>query len=210
MEHVSNMGKGSLYVMSAPSGAGKTSLVSALLKLDEQIDVSVSHTTRAARPGEQDGVNYNFVDEAAFEALIAKGDFLEYARVFGNYYGTSRSWVETRLNMGKDVILEIDWQGARQVRQQVPEAISIFILPPSKSALRQRLESRAQDSVDVIDKRMEEAASESSHFSEYDYLVINQDFDQALLELRAIFIAKRLAQVKQAARNADILKDLLS
>ncbi|MDX1453030.1 MAG: guanylate kinase [Oleiphilaceae bacterium] len=204
------MPQGSLYVISAPSGAGKTSLVSALLKQDARVEVSVSHTTRAARPGEQDGVNYNFVSVESFEALIEQGDFLEHARVFGNYYGTSKSWVEQRLAAGQDVILEIDWQGARQVRKLLPQTISIFILPPSRAALQQRLESRGQDSAEVIAQRMAEAASESSHYGEYDYLVINDDFAQALNELQSIFTCQRLSLSRQQTKHADMLDDLLS
>jgi len=202
--------KGNLYIVSAPSGAGKTSLVAALLKQDAGVEVSVSHTTRPARPGEEGGVNYNFVSVADFEARVSAGDFLEHAKVFGNYYGTSQSWVEERLSLGQDVILEIDWQGARQIRKQVPEAQSIFILPPSKSALRERLESRGQDNADVINQRMAEAESESSHYLEYDYLIINDSFEQALAELSAVFVANRVRSDIQSQRCQDILTDLLS
>lgn len=202
--------QGRLYVISAPSGAGKTSLVAALLQQDSSVEVSVSHTTRAPRPGEQDGVNYNFIDVPGFEALIAEGDFLEHARVFGNYYGTSRSWVQQRLQAGQDVILEIDWQGARQVREIEPDALNIFILPPSRDALRKRLESRGQDSSDVIDQRMAEATSESSHYTEYDYLVINDDFAQALAELQSIFTSQRLRLPVQQVRHQRMLDELLS
>ncbi len=202
--------RGRLYIISAPSGAGKTSLVAALLKTDTAIEVSVSHTTRKARPGEQDGINYHFVETEKFEALISEGAFLEHANVFGNYYGTSLPWIESRLAMGQDVILEIDWQGAQQVRRIVPEAMSIFILPPSKSALRERLTNRGQDAEDVIEKRMAQAESESSHYCEYDYLVINDDFDHALADLISIFRAQRLLTNQQAQRNGNILLDLLS
>ena len=207
---MSQLSQGHLYVISAPSGAGKTSLVAALLKQDAGVEVSVSHTTRAPRPGEQDGVNYNFVDISSFESLIAEGDFLEHARVFGNYYGTSRSWVQQRLASGQDVILEIDWQGARQVREVEPDAVSIFILPPSREALRQRLESRGQDSDEVIAQRMAEATSESSQYSEYDFLVINDDFDEALVALQSIFTSQRLRTPVQQKRHQQMLAALLS
>ena len=202
--------RGRLYIISAPSGAGKTSLVAALLKADTAIEVSVSHTTRKARPGEQDGVNYHFIDIAKFETLIAEGAFLEYAKVFDNYYGTSLLWIESRLALGQDVILEIDWQGARQVRASMPEALSIFIVPPSKAALRERLTNRGQDEHDVIERRMSQAESESSHYPEYDYLVINDEFDRALADLISIFKAQRLLTPQQAQRNTNILSDLLS
>lgn len=206
----SSVRQGRLYIISAPSGAGKTSLVAALLKADKEIEVSVSHTTRQARPGEQDGVNYHFVDVARFEALIAQHAFLEHARVFDNFYGTSRLWIESRLAAGKDVILEIDWQGAQQVRNIIPEALSIFILPPSKEALRARLTTRGQDDERVIERRMTDAASESSHYHEYDYLVINDVFDHALTDLMSIFRAQRLQTVQQIRRYSKILSDLLS
>lgn len=202
--------QGQLYIVSAPSGAGKTSLVAALLKADTAIEVSVSHTTRKSRPGEQDGVNYHFVDVAEFEELIQEGAFLEHAKVFDNYYGTSLPWIESRLAVGQDVILEIDWQGAQQVRRLKPDAMSIFILPPSKAALRERLTNRGQDSNDIIEGRMAQAESESSHYPEYDYLVINDEFDQALADLKSIFRAHRLLTPNQAQRNENILVDLLS
>lgn len=201
---------GRLYIVSAPSGAGKTSLVSALLAADSQVEVSVSHTTRAARQGEQDGVNYHFVAVEMFEALVAEGDFLEHAKVFDNYYGTSRVWLEQRLMTGQDVILEIDWQGAQQVREIMPEALSIFILPPSKTALRSRLEGRGQDSEDIIARRMSEAESESSHYNEYNYLIVNDDFEQARQELCAIFTANRLEASRQTIKYKEVLAGLLS
>lgn len=202
--------KGRLYIVSAPSGAGKTSLVSKLLQADKKIEVSVSHTTRDPRPGEEDGVNYNFVSVQDFETLIGEDGFLEHAKVFDNYYGTSQAWVEQRLQSGQDVILEIDWQGAQQVRKLIPNALSIFILPPSKAALESRLKGRGQDSDETIAKRMAQAASESSHYNEYDYLIINDDFDQALAELKAIFLAQRTTIERQSLINQDILSDLLS
>lgn len=205
-----NKDRGQLFVVSAPSGAGKTSLVSALLEADKKIAVSVSHTTRSPRPGEQDGINYNFVSVSEFEGLIAKAGFLEHAKVFENYYGTSQQWVEDKLSSGVDVILEIDWQGAQQIRKLMPEVVSIFILPPSKAELETRLKGRGQDSDEIIAKRMAEAASESSHYGEYDYIVINDAFEQALEELKAIFLSQRVVGKRQAENNKDILADLLS
>lgn len=201
---------GTLYIISAPSGAGKTSLVKALLAQDEQIRVSVSHTTRAMRPGEEDGVHYNFVSREAFDSLIAAGNFLEYAEVFTNKYGTSRIWVEEQLAQGTDVILEIDWQGAQQVRKLMPNAVSVFILPPSKEELRRRLTGRGQDSDEVIDHRMSEAVSEMVHYPEFDYVIINDDFDQALVQLQAVFTANRLTLANQQQRYHGLLEDLLS
>ncbi|GAA0792966.1 guanylate kinase [Marinobacterium sediminicola] len=201
---------GTLYILSAPSGAGKTSLVKALLQQDDQVGVSVSHTTRAMRPGEVDGVDYNFVTMDAFNALIEQGQFLEYAEVFGNKYGTSQRWVEEQLTAGRDVILEIDWQGAEQVRRLMPEAVTLFILPPSREALRERLNARGQDSDEVIAGRMAEATSEMSHYPEYDYLLINDDFDTALQQLASLFQARRLRQSAQQTRHEVLLEQLLS
>ena len=201
---------GKLFIIAAPSGAGKTSLVHELIDRYSDIAVSVSHTTRDQRPGEQDGVNYNFVSKEHFTQLIAQGDFLEHAEVFGNFYGTSKNWVNERLEQGLDVILEIDWQGARQVREQFPDAISIFIVPPSKATLRTRLESRGQDKPEVIERRMQEATSECSHYKEFDYLVVNENFGQAVTELGAIFISHRLLVETQEQRHQDIIDDLLS
>ncbi|WP_010321517.1 guanylate kinase [Marinobacterium stanieri] len=201
---------GTLYILSAPSGAGKTSLVKALLKQDSQVVVSVSHTTRDMRPGEQDGVDYNFVTMDAFNELIEQGQFLEYAEVFGNKYGTSQQWVREQLVAGRDVILEIDWQGAEQVRRLMPEAVTVFILPPSRAALRERLNARGQDSEEIIDGRMAEAVSEMSHYPEYDFLLINDDFEQALDELASLFKARRLRQGVQQQKQAALLTDLLS
>lgn len=200
---------GTLYIISAPSGAGKTSLVKALLESDPGIQVSISHTTRPKRPGEVDGVNYHFVDRERFVEMAGAGAFLEHAEVFGNYYGTSEQWVDETLARGIDVILEIDWQGAQQVRKLKP-CISIFITPPSREELRRRLTSRGQDAADVIERRMSEAASEASHYCEYDYLVINDDFQQALADLQAIVRARRLLTQHQQQRHAELLRDLLS
>lgn len=201
---------GSLYIISAPSGAGKTSLVKALLALDPSVLVSVSHTTRAPRPGEQEGQDYNFVSPEHFDEMVGRGEFLEYAEVFGNKYGTSQHWVQQRLAEGLDVILEIDWQGAQQVRRLVKQAVSIFILPPSREALLQRLAGRGQDDSSVIAARMAEAVSEMSHYPEFDYLVINDDFDHALADLACIFRAQRLKQHPQQQRHAELLAQLLS
>ncbi|NRP52561.1 MULTISPECIES: guanylate kinase [unclassified Marinobacterium] len=201
--------QGFLYIISAPSGAGKTSLVKALLERDERIRVSVSHTTRAARPGEEDGVAYNFVDLTEFDRLIEAGQFLEYAEVFTNKYGTSKGWVESQLAQGIDVILEIDWQGAEIVRQKMPEARSIFILPPSREELLRRLTGRGTDSDEVIAGRMAQAESEMSHYGDFDYLVINDQFDTALDQLAAIFTANRLEMVVQQQAQQSLLAELL-
>lgn len=201
---------GTLYIVSAPSGAGKTSLVKALLDSDVRIRVSVSHTTRAMRPGEQDGVNYHFVDRAQFTAMIERSEFLEHAQVFDNFYGTSQAWVEQTLAAGSDLILEIDWQGAQQVRRLMPQAKSIFILPPTQEALRHRLTHRGQDSAEIIERRMRDAVSEMAHYVEYDYLVINDDFAHALDDLKAIFRANQLQQSSQQQRHAGLLGELLA
>ena len=205
-----NHSSGTLYIVSAPSGAGKTSLVNALIKDDKRVSVSVSHTTRGKRPGEEHGVNYHFVSHEAFKALIDKNDFLEHAEVFGNFYGTSRSALQQTLDEGYDLILEIDWQGAQQVRRVMPDALSVFILPPSQQALRQRLDGRGQDSEEIIDGRMKEAVSEMVHYDEYDYVIINDDFNAALEDLKAVFRANRLVLRKQRQRNSGLLKELLS
>lgn len=200
---------GTLYVISAPSGAGKTSLVKALLEKIEGIGVSVSHTTRAKRDGEQDGVDYNFVDKTVFEKMVGESAFLESAQVFDNYYGTAVANIEDKLKQGEDVILEIDWQGAEQVRKQLPYAVNIFILPPSQPALEERLRGRGQDSDEIIARRMRDAKSETSHYSEYDYLVVNDDFENALIELRSIIVARRCRYASQSERLSPLLKELL-
>ena len=202
--------KGSLYTVSAPSGAGKTSLVNALVEKLPEVRLSVSHTTRNMRRGERNGVNYNFVDKIEFQSMIEAGDFLEYAEVFGNFYGTSSSWVKNTLSDGKDVILEIDWQGAEQVRRLIPETVGIFILPPSRDILRERLTTRGQDKDEVIDARMAEAKAEISHYSEADYLVINDQFDQALAELEGIIQSKGLKQAKDFQKHQRLIEELLS
>lgn len=201
---------GTLYIVSAPSGAGKTSLVKELLLRDRNILVSVSHTTREPRWGEENGVAYNFVTSEEFDDLIGRGAFLEYAEVFTNKYGTSQLWVQDQLNRGRDVILEIDWQGAQQVRRLMPASRSIFILPPSRKELERRLHGRGTDSNDVIAQRMSQAIGEMSHYAEFDYLVINDDFETALQELHAIFLSNRLQQPLQAAKHQMLLAGLLS
>lgn len=200
---------GTLYIVSAASGAGKTSLLRALVRDEPQLVVSVSHTTRPPRPGERDGVDYHFTDEAGFLGLVAAGAFLEHAEVFGRRYGTTRAAVEAELAAGRDVVLEIDWQGAEQVRTRMPEAVSVFILPPSRAELERRLRGRGQDSEAVIARRMDEAVSEMSHFADYDYLVINDRFDQALEDLRAIVRSRRLRLDAQRERHAPVLAELL-
>lgn len=200
---------GTLYTISAPSGAGKTSLVAALIKNCQGLRVSVSHATRAMRPGEEDGVNYHFVSEAEFLAMLDRTEFLEHARVFGNLYGTSGVWVEQQLAAGTDVILEIDWQGARQVKRQLPATRAIFIMPPSRATLEQRLYNRGQDDPAIIARRMAEAVEEMSHYVESDYLVVNQDFDQALAELQAIVTSERLRISRQRDELNELLQNLL-
>lgn len=199
------MNEGTLYIFSAPSGAGKSSLATALVDSSSDIVVSVSHTTRKARPGEQEGVHYHFVDKDDFEAKIATGDFLEHAQVFDNYYGTSRSAVEARLNEGKNVILDIDWQGARAIRKQIKNSVSIFILPPSRIELEKRLKVRGQDSEETISRRMHDAISEMNHYSEFDHVVVNDDFEAALDDLRVIIAG---SPGKTRPMNVDI-DDLL-
>jgi guanylate kinase len=204
------MTTGTLYILSAPSGAGKTSLLKALRERDGALQVSVSHTTRAMRPGEEDGMHYHFVSQEAFLKRVESGDFLEHAEVFGNYYGTSEAEVRRHLDEGRDTVLEIDWQGARQVRQRFPEAVSIFILPPDPVALHERLSARGQDSEEIIAGRMRQAVDEMSHYVEFDYLVINEDFQVALSELAAIVTAQRLGLNRQADRQAERISALLN
>lgn len=200
---------GTLYVFSAPSGAGKTSLVKALLEKTEAIGVSVSHTTRDPRPGEENGKDYNFVSQDEFKALIDQNAFLEHAQVFDNFYGTSQIWVESELAAGRDVILEIDWQGAEQIRQQMPDTVTVFILPPSREELHSRLTGRGQDSEETIERRMRDAVSEMSHYNEFDYIIINDDFEQALEQLRSVVLARRQRAAAQTQIHADLLKNLL-
>lgn len=201
---------GTLYTVSAPSGAGKTSLVNALIRRCQNLMVSVSHTTRPIRPGEEDGINYHFVEENNFQQMLDRSEFLEHARVFGNLYGTSRIWVEQQLDAGLDVILEIDWQGARQVKRLLPETSAIFIMPPSRATLQQRLNSRGQDDDAIIEARMAEAVEEMSHYVDGDYLVVNKDFERALDELEAIITCQRLRTSRQREALGVMLQDLLS
>lgn len=201
---------GILFIVSAPSGAGKTSLIDALLDADGALTVSISHTTRPQRPREQAGVNYHFVDRREFERLIATDAFLEHAEVFGNYYGTSRESVAQALRTGSDVVLEIDWQGAALVRRSLPEAVSVFIVPPSQAALRQRLQERAEDEPAVIESRLAEARGEMAHHGEFDYLVVNDDFATALEELQSIVRAERCRLSRRARTHAGLLRDLLA
>ena len=200
---------GTLYTVSAPSGAGKTSLVNALIERTRNLRVSVSHTTRPMRPGEEDGINYHFVDEKAFTLMLERAEFLEHAQVFGNYYGTSQAWVEQQLVAGTDVILEIDWQGARQVKRLMPQTQAIFILPPSRETLIQRLTARGQDNSAIIAARAAEAVEEMSHYVESDFLVVNSDFGQALQELQAIVSCQRLRLDRQQQVLAPLLDELL-
>ena len=198
------MSKGTLYIFSAPSGAGKSSLARALVESSPDIAVSVSHTTRDPRPGEDHGVHYFFVTPDQFRAMVAAGEFLEHAQVFDNYYGTSRAAIEDLLEQGKDVILDIDWQGARAIKAQMPDACGIFILPPSREELENRLRGRGQDSDEVIARRMRDAVSEMTHYNEFDYVVVNDDFDAAIADLRAI-MAGHPDQARQPKLDMDHL-----
>lgn len=200
---------GTLFIVSAPSGAGKTSLLKRLRTDLENCTISISYTTRPMRPGEINGRDYYFVSGAEFEQMLKNDAFLEFAKVFDHYYGTARQTVMENLDQGQDVILEIDWQGAQQVRKKMPASRSIFILPPSREILEQRLRSRGQDSEEVIARRMRDAKSEISHYHEYDYLVVNEIFDQALMELKSIIISHRLKLEKQQRRLTALLKNLL-
>ena len=195
-----------LFVVVAPSGAGKTSLVNALLQRDPNIRLSISHTTRTPRAGEEHGKHYHFIDRPAFEAMIAAGDFLEHADVYGNYYGTSRKWIEGELQGEHDVLLEIDWQGAAQVRKRFPRMVGIFILPPSLAELRRRLEGRGKDSAETITRRMASAREEISHVLEFEYIIINESFDSAVVDLVSVVRAARLSRERQLGR-LEKLKD---
>ncbi len=201
---------GSLFIIAAASGAGKTSLLRSLVSGLDNVQVSVSHTTRAMRAGEEDGVHYHFVTEAEFEEMVEGGKFLEQANVFGNLYGTSQRWVEEKLASGTDILLEIDWQGAQQVRRLLPDSVGIFILPPSRDTLRQRLEGRGQDGPEIIAARMEKATNEMSHYAEFDYLVINDDFNHALLDLTAIIRSTRLKKALNRPEVQNLITELLS
>jgi guanylate kinase len=199
---------GNLFIVSAPSGAGKTSLVKALLAHNREIDLSVSYTSRPPRPGEADGKDYHFVSRETFLEMVKHGDFMENAEVYGNLYGTSQSWIEKETQRGRDILLEIDWQGAAQVRRIFPKCISIFILPPSLQALEDRLKGRNQDSAEVIARRIASAREDVAHVAEFDYVIINDKLDEALLQLNAIVIAAGLRRDRQLARRQDLINQL--
>ena len=199
-----------LFVLSAPSGAGKTSIVKQACVRMSKLAVSISHTTRPMRPADRDGVDYHFVDEAEFQRMIERGEFLEHARVFGNLYGTSQAEVEKTLAAGTDVLLEIDWQGADQVRRLMPQACSIFIVPPSREILQSRLRGRASDSSAVIERRLQEAVADMKHFSNYEYLIVNDDFELAVEQLCAVVMAKRVEVLRQSDEQQVLLSNLLA
>ncbi len=201
---------GTVYIVAAPSGGGKTSLVRHLVTTLDDIEISISHTTRAMRPGEIDGVDYHFVQETQFKEMINEGVFIEHACVFNNFYGTSAQQIIARLKQGIDVVLDIDWQGAEQIRRIFPTAVSIFIIPPSLEELKRRLMNRRQDNEEVISSRMVRAQDELSHYPEFDYVIVNDNFEHAAVELRAIVIAKRLCIEKQVNKQAKLLSFLLS
>ena len=201
---------GKLFIVAAPSGAGKSTLVNALLAREPGIALSISHTTRAPRPGDIDGVQYHFVDRAKFEAMVARGDFLEHADVFGNYYGTSRGAVEPTLKANRDVLLEIDWQGAEQVRRAMPECVSIFILPPSRAELERRLRARATDSAATIEKRLAASREEIAHADAFDCIVVNDHFEDAVGALQVIVHAARAGQSLPCNRHAALIARLLA
>jgi guanylate kinase len=198
---------GHLFIVAAPSGAGKTTLVRALLKADPRIKLSISYTTRPPRLGETDGVDYHFVNEEQFLSMMKAGEFLESAKVHGGYYGTSQTWAENVMRQGDDLLLEIDWQGAAQVRKIFPNAVSIFILPPSEDALRERLNKRGQDSDEIIARRLANAHEEIQHVAEFDYVIINTVFDDALRDLQAIFLTQRLRVERQLVRHAAVISN---
>ena len=202
--------RGTLYIVAAPSGAGKSSLVNAVLAREPGIALSISFTSRAPRPGERHAQHYHFVDKAGFEGMIAAGDFFEHALVHGDYKGTARQSVEPQLAAGKDVLLEIDWQGAQQVKAQVPDAVSVFILPPSRAALEERMRKRGQDSEETIQRRLANARGEMAHHAEFDYLIVNEVFETAVDEMCAIFVASRLRIGQQVQRHAGLVATLLA
>ena len=201
---------GTLFIVAAPSGGGKTSLVKQVIHDLEHISVSVSHTTRQKRPSETDGIDYFFVEESQFMDMVARGDFLEHAQVFDHYYGTSVAQIKERLLAGIDIVLDIDWQGAQQIRHAFQDAVSIFIIPPSLAVLRQRLLDRKQDKVAVIERRMQQARDEMSHYPEFDYLIVNDHFEKAAMELQAIVMAHRLRISRQSQQQRKILSIMLS
>ena len=202
--------RGTLYIVAAPSGAGKSSIVNACLARDGNIRLSISFTSRKARPGERHAEHYHFIGRDDFQRMIDAGDFFEHALVHGDWKGTARQSVEPQLAAGRDVLLEIDWQGARQVREKVPDAVSIFILPPSRAALEERMRKRGQDSEAVMAQRLAAAREEMSHFEEFDYVIVNEHFDTAVAEMCAIFVASRLRRQAQVERHADLIAALLS
>jgi guanylate kinase len=199
---------GSLFIISAPSGAGKTSLVHALLNINPQINLSVSYTTRNPRPGERDGKDYHFVSRETFTEMTKRGEFLESAEVYGNLYGTSQKWISQEIAKGQDILLEIDWQGAAQVRKLFPECVSIFILPPSLEALEQRLKGRGKDNAEVIAKRMAAVREDVSHVAEFDYVIINDNLNEALRELNAVTLSARLRGARQLSRHQALINQL--
>lgn len=201
--------RGTLYIVAAPSGAGKSSIVNATLARDPQIALSISFTSRAPRPGERHAEHYHFVSAEEFQRMIAAGDFFEHALVHGDWKGSARQSVEPQLAAGHDVLLEIDWQGARQVREKVPDAVTVFILPPSRQALEERMRKRGQDSEETIARRLAAAREEMSHYDEYDYVIVNEDFDTAVGEMCAIFVASRLRRAQQQERHAGLIAGLL-
>ncbi|MGN7919123.1 guanylate kinase [Lysobacter antibioticus] len=202
--------RGTLYIVAAPSGAGKSSIVNAVLARDPNIRLSISFTSRQPRPGERHAEHYHFVSAQEFEAMVEAGDFFEYARVHGDWKGSARQSVEPFLAAGKDVLLEIDWQGARQVRSKVPDAVSVFILPPSRQALESRMRTRGQDSEATIRQRLDAAREEMSHYGEFDYVIVNEVFDTAVEEMCAIFLASRLRREPQVARHSRLITALLA
>ncbi len=202
------MASGNLFIICAPSGAGKTSLVNALLEREPDIELSISYTTRAPRTGETDGRNYHFVSREQFVEMTGRGEFLESAEVHGNLYGTSQAWISARRAEGKDIVLEIDWQGAAQVRRLIPDAVGVFILPPSPEALRKRLVGRGQDTPEVIERRLLAAREEVAHVEEFDYVIINRNFDVAVADLVSIVRAQRLRLAVQVERHRDLINRL--
>ena len=201
---------GTLFIIAAPSGAGKTSLVKAISEQIDNANVSISHTTRKPRHDEKDGQAYHFIDETEFKALVSQNKFLEYAKVFDNYYGTSRDWVEQQLAENKNIILEIDWQGAKQVKSQLRNSVGIFILPPDYPTLRERLVGRQNDAQDIIDRRMSAAREEMSHYNEFDYIVINDDFERAVAELKAIITATNLGSCRQSKFYDGFVSEIIN
>ncbi|MFZ5522898.1 MAG: guanylate kinase [Pseudomonadota bacterium] len=199
---------GNLFIISAPSGAGKTSLVQALLNINPQIDMSVSYTTRDPRPGEHDGKDYHFVSRETFLAMAKRGEFLESAEVYGNLYGTSQTWISHENTRGRDILLEIDWQGAAQIRRMFPGCVSVFILPPSKQALEERLRKRGKDNEAVIAKRMAAVRDDVAHIAEFDYVIINDNLNEALRELNAVVLCAKLRRERQLVRHQDLINQL--